>query len=264
MYRFYLILACLLLYPVNTHAQQYWEEMTTDVRISVLAKDALFVGAEIGGAHVKIIEKRTGDILAEGITFGDAGMEELIMGANRSRDTVIVNKTSASFDFSLAIFEPTPVTISATGPLAQPQSQFTVSQDYILLPGKNYTSGNGIILELPGISVDILAPAAHQKFPFNSGEPVTFLANILKLSGNNIEKDSFWPPDRYQVQAFIYRNQAFVGIIPMQYAGKSQFIGKADVSGPGAYRIMVSAFDPKTKESGMDVTTMIIEPPETE
>jgi|GEM_PF-3382068 hypothetical protein len=76
---------------------------------------------------------------------------------------VLRTEGSARFDAVLDLKRPTRVRIEATGPLAQLQSASTVTEIWTLLPGKDYSEGNGIILRLPGMVVDVLAPPAHLK-----------------------------------------------------------------------------------------------------
>jgi hypothetical protein len=255
----------LLILPNPANAQtSYWEEMMTNIRISVLAKDGTFIGTDMGGVHITVKNKRTGDVLAEGITYGSKGKSDIIMKGDRSRDSEIVDFYSASYKFGLDITKPTPVTITATGPLTQSQNPLSTSQDFLLIPGKDYESGNGIILELPGLAVDILSPATHSKGHSGKESEVTLLANVVKLSGDNIEDGSYWPPENYQVEAAIYMNGVFLKIMPLKFVKSSTFMGKLSFTEPGSYNITVTAYDPKTKESGIDNTTIIVTEPTTE
>jgi hypothetical protein len=257
--RLYLLLVFTIFLAKTSFAQSpIWEESATNISVYVQSKDAKFVGTSMGGAYIRVTEKLTGDVLAEGKTYGGSGNTDLIMTDNKKRGAVIVDKETASFDFSLDLLEPTMVTISATGPLAQQQSLVTVSKDMLLLPHKDYTSGNGVLIEIPGMVVDVLAPAANQQIPFNPEKPVTFVANITKLCGCVIEKGSHWPPERYEVEAYIFRDSAFVGTLPLESLGKSQYAANLKIPVPGTYNITVTAFDKETKEAGFDRTTIVL------
>ncbi len=254
--------AILLLIPVLLAAPQAHAE-ETDFVIRVLARDAKFIGTSMGGAHVMIRDKRTGDLLVEGITSGTTGDTKKIMAENHDRDALLSDDKSANFGFSLDLFEPTPVTISATGPLAQTQSMGRISEDYILIPGKDYTSGDGIVLELPGFVVDIMSPPAGQIIKFDPEVSFNMAVNIAKMCGCRIEKDTPWDPERYEVEAYIYRNNILVTNAPFQYSGNPGiYITKVLVPQDGIYRMVVTAFDPKTREAGMDSTTIIVKPAE--
>lgn len=233
----------------------------TNFMVTVRAKDAKFIGSSMGGAHITIRNKVNGDIVAEGNTSGGTGDTAKLMGASIPRDADLVTENSARIEFSLELIEPTPVTITATGPLSQPQSMASISQDMIIIPGKDYASGNGIMLELPGFAVDILEPAAASKEKFDAQKPLTVTANVVKMCGCAVEKDSPWPPERYEVSADIYVESHLFATAPMTFTGKpGQYAARFPIPKEGTYKIIVSAFDPKTKEGGMDITSLTLAP----
>lgn len=254
-----MLFALITFVPSQAFAESpVWEEMATNLSIHVRSHDGKFVGTSMGSAHVRIENRMTGDILAEGLTYGGTGDTKLIMSGNKKRDEIIVDDDTASFDVSLDIMEPTPVTITATGPMAQPQSIVSTSVDYVLIPQKDYTSGNGIIIDLPGMVVDILTPMAGHRIAFDPDKPVTFMANVAKLCGCQIDEQTEWPPERYDVEAHIYLGASPIGTIPMRNLGQSQYAANLKIPGPGTYNITVTAFDRETKEGGFDRTTMIL------
>lgn len=253
------IVLCFLLCASPVQAQgMIWEEHATNIQISVKAKDALFIGTSTGGAHISVINKLTGDIIADGITYGSSGDKDIIMKDNVARDEIITDDNSAKFSFSLDLMSPTLVTIVAKAPLSQKQSLVEVSQDYLLIPGKDYTSGNGIILELPGIIVDTLSPSAASKSKFDPDAPITLIANVKKLCGCDISTDGLWPANRYEVEAHIYKGAAYISTIPLQLNDNSHFAARLKMPEPGIYRILITAYDPQTKEGGVDETTIIL------
>lgn len=232
----------------------------TNFVVTVKARDAKFIGTAAGGAQVIIRDRRTGDIIASGTTYGSTGDTALLMADSHKRDAVLMSDGSARYEFSLEFWEPTPVTISATAPLAQPQSMVTVSEDMILIPGKDYTSGNGIMLELPGFAVDVTSPIPNQKFKLDPDVPVTLEANVMKLCGCLVEEGTPWPPERYEVEAHIYKDNLFITTAPLAYSGEPGiYTTNLKIPMTGIYRLLVTAFDPQTKEAGMDVTTVIFE-----
>lgn len=236
----------------------------TDLTISVLAHDGTFIGSAAGGVSIIIRDKRTGDIIANGTTAGTSGDQKTLMSGTRARDALLTTDDSARLELTLDLLEPVPVTISATGPLAQPQSMVTASFDTVLIPGKDYTSGNGILIELPGLSVDVLNPPVNTSIPFDPNTPVTVVANVMKLCPCLIAADSPWPPERYEVQLHVYKDLRYITAAPMQYAGSpGQFIANLKLPQPGGYKFLVTAFDSKTKEVGMDATTVtLVAPPQ--
>lgn len=249
-----IFLAILLAAPLSlAHA----DEFDTNFKISVLAKDAKFIGTHVGGVRIIVRDKLTGDILVDGYTYGTTGDTKTIMADSRKRHAVLSDSDSANFQFALQILEPTKVTITAIAPLAQMQSAVKVSEDYTLIPGKDYTSGDGIVLTMPGIAVDVLQPVPNSDIPFNADEPITIEANVMKLCGCKVADGSPWPSDDFSVQAHVYRDTKYISAVPMQYVGHpGQFITKLKIPKDGTYKILVTAFDKKTKEGGMDATTV--------
>lgn len=240
------------------HAQDLYSE--TNFVVTVKARDAKFIGTAAGGARIIIRDRRTGDIIASGITTGNTGDTKTIMQDAHERGAVLVGDNTARFEFSLDFWEPTPVTISATAPLGQLQSLVTVSEDMLILPGKDYTSGNGIMLEMPGFAVDITTPLPNQTFPFNPKTPFTLEANVMKLSGDKVAEDGPWDPERYEVEALVYRDSLFITKVKLPYTGEAGVYGiNMNIPLFGTYRVIVTAFDPITKEAGMDITTIILE-----
>ena len=230
----------------------------TSISVSVLSHDAKFVGSDMGGMHITIRELLGGELLASGKTLGSTGDTKRIMADTRERDLVLLTEGSARFDAVLDLKRPTRVRIEATGPLAQLQSAATVTEIWTLLPGKDYSEGNGIILRLPGMVVDVLAPPAHLKTEATNSVEVT--ANVAKMCGCPIGEKTPWPVDRYSVEARLYEaGGELLQVVPLDYTGAhSQFSGAVPVPGPGAYEIIVTAFDPATKDSGADTTTIIL------
>jgi hypothetical protein len=151
------------------------------------------------------------------------------------------------------------VRITAFGPLAQRQGASTLSETWTLIPGKDYAAGNGILLRLHGMIVDVLAPPAHLKTA--AVETLEVEANVMKMCGCPVGESTPWPVERFTVEARIYEATGEPReIVPLNYKGEhSQFAGEIPMPGPGAYEIIVTAFDPATKDSGADATTVILE-----
>lgn len=233
------------------------DDYNTDFKVTVLAKDGKFIGDTMGSVRVIIRDKLTGDIIVDGYTYGTTGNTKTIMTENRARNAVLSDKDSASFQFSLAVLEPTKVTITAIAPLSQMQSAVTVSEDLTLIPGKDYTSGDGIRLEMPGIAVKLQSPMPNETINFDPDVPLTIAANVMKLCGCKIAKDSPWVPDNYDIEAYIYKGTQFITTMPLQYSGSAgQYMTRLKIPLAGDYKITVTAFDKNTKEGGMDTTTV--------
>ena len=236
-------------------------QVETPMTVRVMAKDAKFIGTSMGGAHVVIRDKMTGDIIANGVTHGGTGDTQKIMASSRARDAVLADDDSAKFDVYIDLAHPMPVTISATGPMMAQGSAVTTSTDMILIPGKDYSAGNGILLELPGFAIDITAPIAGQTATHDPEKIIDITANIAKLCGCAVGTDTAWDPSRYDIEMALYKESAPAGTIKMK-PGKNagEFVAKARMPEPGTYQIYVTAFDPMTKEGGMASSSIVLTP----
>ncbi len=251
----FLLLAALITFA-PLQAQAFGIE-STDFSVSVIAQDGLFIGSAMGGAKIIIRDRHTGDIIIEGVTSGGTGDAETLMANTRERRAGLTDRDTARFSFSLDLVEPMAVTIEAIGP----QAMARVTHDMVLIPYKDYSEGDGIVLTLPGIAVKVLEPAPHTTLKHDPQAPVTVSANIMKLCGCRIGDDGHWPTDHYEVSLHIYTGAHLVDKVPMQYAGTpGLFKSKLVVPDPASYRLVVTAFDPVTKEGGMDSTTLILKP----
>lgn len=231
----------------------------TPVSVRVLSNDGKFVGSSLGGMQVTIRDEITGVLLASGLTTGSTGDTERIMAPSIGRDAVLSTEGSGRFDTELDLDRPTQVRIEATGPLAQRQALATVSETRVLLPGRDYASGDGILLHLPGMVVDVLSPRAHLKTALGTTLQVT--ANVTKMCGCPVGDDTPWPVDRYEVEMALYAATGdLISRTPMVYTGEhSLFAAEVTPEELGAYEIMVTVFDPLSKDSGVDTTTVILQ-----
>jgi hypothetical protein len=133
----------------------------TPVTVRVLSMEAKFIGDSTGGARMTIRDADTGALLAEGVTEGSTGDTERLMRTPRERGATLATPGSAAYEAVLDLDRPTRVEITAYGPLAQLQSAVSASTTRWVLPGKGLAAGNGVLLELAGFALDVLAPPAH-------------------------------------------------------------------------------------------------------
>lgn len=230
----------------------------TDVTIRVLSRDAKFVGTSMGGARVVLRDVHTGELLASGLTTGGTGDTGMIMHEDGGRRARMADETAASFTATLDLDEPRLVEVEATGPAAQPQAEQRVTATQWVVPGRAPGGEGGWILELPGFSVDVLAPPAHVRLS-GDRESVTVRANVTMMCGCPVEPARLWNAENYEVEMIVVRNGERVGTAPMAYAGEtSQFTGEVSVDEPGVHDVTVYAYDPRTGNTGLDRTTFIV------
>ena len=155
------------------------DKIPTKVIVRVVSKDAKVIGSGVGGAFVRIKKLERGEILAQGKQEGGTGDTERIMVQSRKRgETLYGTPDAAFFQADLLLDKPTQVEIYAEAPLAYPQSIQKGSKTLTLIPGKNIL-GEGVIIELSGLIVNILSPSPKESL--KKGEGAFVRAEIRML-----------------------------------------------------------------------------------
>ena len=240
-----------LLAPTVASAEQ------TEIIVRVLAKDSKFVGTSMGGMRIILRDAHTSEILATGLTQGGTGNTKLIMHEDKGRRAQLADDSAAKFIATLDLHEPRLIEAEAYGPLGQPQAAVRVVSTQWVVPGRGISGGDGWVLDLPGLVVDVLAPPAHIRLPEETTE-VDLRANVIMMCGCPIEPRGLWDADKLEVKAIMNRNGKRIGQWDLAYAGEtSQFATKVPVDAPGDYEIVVYAYDPSNGNTGVDRTTFI-------
>lgn len=155
------------------------EKIPTKVVVRVVSKDAKVVGSGVGGAFVRIKNLETGEVLAQGKQEGGTGETDRIMVQPRRRGEVLFGTPDAAFyQAEILLDEPTQVEISAEAPLAYPHASQKGSKTITLIPGKHIL-GEGLIIELNGLIVNVLSPSPKESL--KRGEAVLVRAEIRML-----------------------------------------------------------------------------------
>ncbi len=228
----------------------------THVLVRVKAKDAKFIGTSMGGALVTIKDAYTGELLTKGFTSGGTGDTHLIMKTPKTRGMTI-GKGAARFDGIIDIDEPKLIEISVKAPYAQRQAMQEMTLTTWVIPGRDI-AGDGIVFEMPGFVVDVLSPPAHTMKKV-SGNKIRLVASVSPMCGCPVNPNTFWHPESIEVGAFVKRNGKFIDEIPLKFSGKTNiFVADLLLKEPGAYTISVFAFDKKSGNTGVDMTTIVI------
>jgi len=234
----------------------------THITVTARAKDAKFIGTSMGGALVVIRDSITGEIMVKGLIAGDTGDTKIMMQTPLKRGALLSTPTSAKFQTAVDLDEPRLVTVEVHAPLGQKQSLIKASTQVWLIPGKDMAgSGDGILIEVPGFAVDVLAPQPHAKYSLESGKAhITIRANVVMMCGCPVEPGGIWDAAAYEVSALIKRNGKPLEGIPLRYAGTtSLFEGTVDLTETGAYEITVYAYAARTGNTGLDTTTVVVQ-----
>ena len=148
---------------VAADAQQQDQGVPTKVMIRAVSRDAKVIGTKVGGARITVRDVSTGAILAEGIQKGETGNTDQIMVQPRKRGVPVFDTPgTAGFLATVMLKQPTMVEVTAVGPLGTPQSTQRVSKTLLLIPGQDVL-GDGIVLEIHGFTVTLLAPQADAR-----------------------------------------------------------------------------------------------------
>ncbi len=175
--QFFLVLICLIISLVPAAFSA--EKISTKVTVRVVAKDSKVIGSGVGGAFVRIKNLENGEILARGKQEGGTGDTDRIMVTPRQRGEIVYGTPGAAFfQAELPLERPTQIEIYTEAPLAYPQSIQKGSKTLTLIPGKHIL-GEGVIIELDGLIVNILNPSP--KGVLKKGEELTIKAEVRML-----------------------------------------------------------------------------------
>jgi hypothetical protein len=240
----------------------------TNVTVRVIAKGGKFIGSDIGGAFVTLKNAETGAILACGKTQGGSGEEMLMDVALKRTQSLPVNGASL-FNHQLDLKEPMRIEAIAEGPLRGLQSANRASATQWLIPGKDLTGGNGLMLELPGLLVQVLEPFTDSTIVINK---IAFTVSISMLCGNLISNNPeipWWTSDQFRVGAIIKqldssKDDVFIADIPLNYSNQPGiYTGtwQTPENSKGKtifYEAFVYALQPANGNSGMGRVTFTI------
>lgn len=238
--------------------------MPTIVTVRVIAKGGKFVSSEVGGVAITFRDVETGELLASGAVEGTSGDSQAIMADPRVRAAPIpTDEDAASFTAVLKLREPRLLEVRAYGPLAQRQSAIAVTTQIWLIPGKDVTAGDALLLELPGLAVDVLSPATHAQIALTGGAAaVTIEASVMMMCGCPIEEGGFWPASSFEIWAELTKDGLPVAQSPLTYAGTpSRFSTTIGFQKAGIYEATVYAYQPANGNTGLDKAAFTITPP---
>lgn len=227
----------------------------TKIMVRALAADAKFIGTSMGGAKIIIRDVESGKILEEGLTKGITGDTEVILLSASERFKEIITEKTAGYEAILDIDKPTFVSIEAHGPMGKRQAKAISSKELWVIPGRDIT-GNGIILEIPGFVIDILSPQTHETISMDT--EIEIKANIVMMCGCPVTEGGTWDAAGYEIKALISSEGEVVKEIALQANQKASTFSEGIQLDKGEYEIVVFAFDPKTGNTGLDKTHIIV------
>lgn len=223
----------------------------TEIVVRAQAKDAKFIGTSMGGAKIVIRQADTGEILAQGLTEGSTGNTEAIMMQAKERHSRIA-EDAAAFQTTLSLIQPVFVTIEAQAPFNQKEARVVAQTQLWLIPGKHMNE-EGIILEIPGFVVEAFSPHTHQVISKAEHPSVMLKANVVMMCGCPITSGGLWDADRLEVEATIYVDKKYWKSMALKISDQPNvFLGELDLGETGSYEVVISAYHPISKNTGVD------------
>lgn len=230
----------------------------TRLVVRALASDAKFIGTGMSGMEVLVRDADTGEILDRGVTRGATGDTAHILRTPHERYATLSTEGAAAYVSVLDLDRPRRISVMVRGPLSQPQALAEASSTRWVFPGKHIEEGDGWLLEVSGFAVDILGPGAHS-YIGKDVDSVTVTANIVMLCGCPTSPGGTWDADEIEIDVRVLLNGKAISVPPMQYADKqSHYTTNIKTSGPGAYEVIVTAYDPRTGNTGLDRTSFVV------
>lgn len=219
----------------------------TEVHVHVVSRDAKLIGSSVGGVWVTIREAATGRTLAEGCHEGGTGDTRRIMQEPRRRDsTLFTTEGAARFTATIPLQRPTAVVVTARGPLGFPDQMVAASKELLLVPG-GHLRGDGVVLELHGLIIEVLDPAAPL---LAAAGAVTVRARVRMLCSCPTGPDQLWSAGA--VRARLLRDGVVVAEAPLAPAGAaSLYAGTITPPAAGAYLLEILASDPARGNAGV-------------
>jgi hypothetical protein len=232
------------------------ETQATEIVVRAKARDGKFLGTSVGGAWVRIRNADSGAIMAEGLTEGGTGNTDLLMKEAHRRYMPIA-EGAAAFRAKLELSVPTFVTVEVLAPYIKRQARTSSQTQLWLIPGRP-VSGDGLIVEVPGMIVDVLSPQTHRYAPLSEG-PFAITANVVMMCGCILTSGGVWDGDAVEVTALVDRNGQRLASIPLKMQKQmNTFSASFAPTEPGDYRFTLYAYDPKTGNSGVDQTSFVV------
>ncbi|MBX3308201.1 MAG: hypothetical protein KF751_19310 [Nitrospira sp.] len=227
----------------------------TTVLVRVVAHGAMVLGREVGGARVTITDIATGQILATGFQQGEAGDQNQIMRTpHMMEEPIYSTRPSAAFTATLQLQKPTPVEISAEGPLSFPASIQKTSKTLLLIPGQDLTE-DGIVLHLYGYLVQIERPKPREALI--AKDDVKLRASVRTLSGSLVRPHGDWDSRKVRIYGEVLIGALVIERLQMFYDEGSRtfeapFFVPSLKEVPEGIILRVIATDLATGNTGMD------------
>ena len=233
-------------------------QIETPLTVRVLAKDAKWIGTSMGGVEISIRDQSNGELLAEGLTEGGTGNTDILVHNDKSRYGKLSTPGSAAFQTTLMLDHPVFAEIRATFRTAYGGRPIVKSQTQWLIPGKDM-SGDGIVMEMPGFAMRIEHPLPHQTVSLSGDGEARLDLFMIMLCGCPIEPSGTWDSEPMEIEALVYQGDVLIRTIPLTNVETNRFTASLKDLEEGSYQVFVSAFDPRSLNTGVEKIQVTVE-----
>ncbi len=189
----------------------------TSLIVRVVGSQGMPLGDAVGGAAITIRDVATGTVLASGKQTGPSGDLRAIMQTPRlPTEPAYSSKDSAAFKVDLALSKPTLVEVIGEGPLNFPAAKRRASKTVLLYPGKHMT-GDGVVLQLNGLIVQIEAPKPDR--PLGIGDSVIVRATVRMMCDCIVEPYGNWDSRKMSLYGEVQVDGTAIGRVDFYHQG---------------------------------------------
>jgi hypothetical protein len=189
----------------------------TTVVVRVVGNRAMVLSDAVGGAAVTIKDLETGAVLAAGVQTGSGGdLRSIMMTPRQQVEQIYSLKGSASFTATLSLTKPTLVEITGEGPLKYPRAKRRASKTVLLYPGK-HVNGDGIVLDINGLIVQIVSPTPDQ--PLGIGDGVTIRTTVNMMCECIVEPFGNWDSRKMELYGEVRVDDKVIGHMEFYHQG---------------------------------------------
>ena len=223
----------------------------------MIARGAKFLGGYTTPVRVTLTDADTGETLARGVTSGTTGDTQRIMTGGKDSGDKRASADTAAFRTTLDITRPRRITATVTGPLSQAQATTTATSTQWVLPGNDVTAGDGWLIELPGLIVDIADPIAYRWV--KADETVRLRVAVTMLCGCAISQNGPWRTSETEVEAVVTTNGGAPRRIPLRFdPGAAIFMADVPAKEAGLYEIEVTGWVASSNNAGVAHTAFFV------
>ncbi len=215
--------------------------VSTRLVVHAVTHDAKLIGSAVDGVRITVRDVAADRILATGLHLGSTGDTRRIMQTPRARgDRLFATSDGARFETTIPLSAATLVEVTAEGPLGYPDQMARTSKQLWLVPGRHVT-GDGLVLEMHGYVIDLLAPDSTLVATVNT--PTSVRARVRMLCSCPTGPGELWQVT--DVRARLIGNGTVLHDVLLPHAGvSSEYTAVLPGVPAGEYTLEIVASSP--------------------